>query len=92
MKKQKKVKEENKIFEVTEGNVFEALGLDQPDELLARSKLLMQVGALIENSGFSQRKVAKKLGIIQPKVSMLVRGRLSAFSTATLLYYISILR
>jgi predicted XRE-type DNA-binding protein len=90
-KKQKKVKEEDKAYEVTEGNVFEALGLDQPDELLARSKLLMRVGSLIENSGLSQKEVAKKLGITQPKVSMLVRGRLSAFSTDTLLHYLSIL-
>jgi predicted XRE-type DNA-binding protein len=61
-KKQKKIKREDSSYEVTEGNVFEALGLDQPDELLARSKLLIQVGALIENSGYSQQEVAKKTG------------------------------
>jgi len=51
----------------------------------------MQVGDLIENSGISQQEVAKKLGITQPKVSMLVGGRLSAFSTETLFHYLSIL-
>ena len=51
----------------------------------------MQVGSLIEKSGLSQKEVAKKLGVTQPKVSMLVGGRLSAFSTDTLLHYLSIL-
>lgn len=80
-----------KDYEVTTGNVFAALGRDQPDELLARAKLLDQVSTLIKNSGLSQQQVAKKLGISQPKVSMLVGGRLSLFSTDILLHYLSIL-
>ena len=78
-------------YEVTEGNVFAALGLDQPEELLARAKLLHRVSSLIKNSGLSQQEVAKKLGITQPKVSMLVTGRLSEFSTDSLLHYLSVL-
>ncbi len=80
-----------KDYEVTEGNVFAALGRENSDELLARAKLLDQVSTLIKNSKFSQQEVAKKLGITQPKVSMLVTGRLSQFSTDTLLHYLSIL-
>ena len=82
---------EDKDYEVTTGNIFEDLGLDQPDELMARAKLLHQVSSLIKNSGLSQKEVAKKLGISQPKVSMLVGGRLSAFSTDSLIHYLSIL-
>lgn len=78
-------------YEVTEGNVFAALGCNQPDELLARAKLLDQVSSLIKNSGFSQQEAAKRLGITQPKVSMLVTGRLSEFSTDTLIHYLSTL-
>lgn len=80
-----------KDFEVTTDNIFADLGLEQSDELMARAKLLHEVGTLIEASGLSQREVAKKLGISQPKVSMLISGRLSAFSTDTLLHYLSIL-
>ncbi len=78
-------------YEVTEGNVFVALGRKNADELLARAELLEKVGTLIENSGLSQSEVAEKLGITQPKVSMLVNGRLSEFGTDTLLHYLSIL-
>lgn len=78
-------------YEVTECNVFATLGRDQPDELLARAKLLDEVSTLIKKSGLSQKEAAKKLGITQPKVSMLVTGRLSEFSTDTLMHYLSIL-
>jgi predicted XRE-type DNA-binding protein len=84
-------KEKEVAYEVTEGNVFAALGRNNPNELLAKAKLLDQVSALIKNSGLSQQEVAKKLGITQPKVSMLVTGRLSQFSADTLLHYLSIL-
>jgi predicted XRE-type DNA-binding protein len=78
-------------YEVTEGNVFAALGRKNPDELFARSKLLDQVSFLIKNSRLSQKAVAEKLGITQPKVSMLISGRLSEFSADSLLKYLSIL-
>jgi len=39
----------------------------------------------------SRLNLAKKLGIIQPKVSALVSGKLSDFSTDTLLHYLSTL-
>jgi len=78
-------------YEVDEGNVFAALGRKDADELVARSELLDEVGDLIEKSGLTQNKIAKKLGIKQSKVSMLVNGHLSEFSTDTLLHYLTIL-
>lgn len=72
-------------------NIFADLGLDQPEELLAKAKLLHEVGGLIKRSNLSQQEIADKLGVSQPKVSLLVSGRLSAFSTDTLLHYLSIL-
>lgn len=78
-------------YEISTGNVFADLGLKQPDELLARAKLLYEVGSLIKASKLSQAEIAQKLEISQPKVSMLVSGRLSAFSTDTLLHYLSLL-
>ena len=82
---------DHKEYEITEGNIFSSLGLEQSDELLARAELLNKVSTLIKASKMSQQKVADKLGITQPKVSMLVSGQLSAFSTDTLLHYLSIL-
>jgi len=86
-----KQKEECPEYEASSGNVFADLGLEQPDGLLARAKLLNDVSTLIKNSGLSQREVAARLGITQPKVSMLVSGQFSAFSADTLIHYLSIL-
>lgn len=78
-------------YEVTEGNIFEALGREPSAELLARAKLLHQVSGLIKRSGLSQREVAKKLQISQSKVSLLVSGKLSAFSADSLMHYLFLL-
>jgi predicted XRE-type DNA-binding protein len=78
-------------YEVDEGNIFTTIGKENPAELVARSELLDEVGDLIEKSGLTQQAVAKKLGIKQSKVSMLVNGHLSEFSTDTLLHYLAIL-
>jgi predicted XRE-type DNA-binding protein len=92
MTKKKPVARKKKLdYEVTEGNIFAALERPNADELLARAKLLDNVSSLIKNSGLSQGEVAKRLGISQPKVSMLVTGRLSQFSSDTLMHYLSIL-
>ena len=84
-------KEKETDYEVNEENIFAAIGRKDADELVARSELLEEVGDLIEKSGLSQTEVAKKLGISQSKVSMLVNSQLSQFSTDTLLHYLSIL-
>lgn len=86
-----KQNKEHPEYEVSSGNVFADLRLGQSEELLARAKLLNDVSTLIKSSGLSQKEVAEKLGITQPKVSMLVSGQLSAFSTDTLIHYLSIL-
>jgi len=91
IKKKHMTKKKELDYEVTEGNIFAALGRPNADELLARAKLLDNVSSLIKNSGLSQGEVAEKLGISQPKVSMLVTGRLSQFSSDTLMHYLSVL-
>lgn len=83
-KRQKMTKEKKANYEVDEGNMFAAIGRKDADELIARSELLDEVGNLIEKSGFTQHEVAKKLGIKQSKVSMLINGHLSEFSTDTI--------
>ncbi len=80
-----------KDYQIDEENIFAAIGHKNVGELLARSELLEEVGDLIEKSGLTQNEVAKKLGIKQSKVSMLINGHLSEFSTDTLLHYLAVL-
>ena len=81
----------NKNYEITLDNIFKDLALEQPEELMARAKLLQKVSILIKNSKLSQKKLGVILGISQPKVSLLFSGKLSAFTTETLLRYLSLL-
>ena len=50
------------MTEVTTGNIFADLGLDQPDELMSRAKLLNAVNTRIKQSALSQEELA----IIKP--------------------------
>ncbi len=62
------------------GNVFADLDLPNPEEQLAKAKLAGTIHDLIRARGLTQKKAAELMGIDQPKVSKIVRGRLSEFS------------
>ena len=76
---------------ITTGNIFEDLGLKDSEELAARSDLLSEVNRLIRSSKLAQKDIAKVLGISPPKVSLLTTGKLSVFSTDTLMKYLTLL-
>ena len=67
------------------GNVFADLGVKEPDEALAKAELARQISGIIRSRNLSQTRAAEILGIDQPKVSALMRGRLAGFSTDRLL-------
>ena len=73
------------------GNVFKDLGVASPDEALAKADLTTRIAALITGQGLTQSAAAKILGIDQPKVSALLRGRLSGFSTERLMKFLTAL-
>lgn len=68
------------------GNVFKDLGFpaEEADHLKIRSSLMGHLRRIIETKGLSQVEAAKLLGVTQPRVSDLVRGRIDLFSIDTL--------
>jgi len=70
----------NYDYETGSGNVFADLGLPNPEEHLAKAKLAMQINLLIKKKRLSQKDAAKLLGIDQPKISALHKGKLAGFS------------
>ncbi len=62
------------------GNVFEDLGLPNPEERLAKAQVAYLINRTIKERGLSQSEAGRLLGIDQPKVSALSRGRLAGFS------------
>jgi predicted XRE-type DNA-binding protein len=80
--------EEMKVHPST-GNVFADLGLANPEELLLKAELAHQISELIEARQLTQIEAAEILGVDQPKVSALIRGKLSGFSTERLFRFLN---
>jgi predicted XRE-type DNA-binding protein len=69
------------------GNVFRDLGFsqDEAEHLLVRSDLMIAVQKALERRGCKQAEAARILGVTQPRVSDLLRGRIDLFSTDALI-------
>jgi len=65
---------------VGSGNVFADLGFADSAEMLAKAELAHKISAVIAKRQLTQAQAARVLGVDQPKVSALTRGRLSGFS------------
>ena len=68
------------------GNVFLDMRIPPGEaaHLLLRSGLLSHLTDLIKRRKLSQKQAAKLLGVTQPRVSDLMRGKLQLFSLDTL--------
>lgn len=69
------------------GNVFHDLGFspDVAEYLKVRSELMVNVQKVITARGLKQAETARVLGVTQPRVSDLMRGRIDLFSIDTLI-------
>ena len=67
------------------GNVFADMGFAEPDEELTRAQLASHIQQIIKQRRLTQLAASKLMGIDQPKVSALLNGRLSNFSSARLM-------
>ena len=72
-------------FTTSSGNVFADLGLPDAGMRLAKAELARTITTIIQERGLNQRTAAEVLGIDQPKVSAIARGRLGDFSLERLL-------
>jgi predicted XRE-type DNA-binding protein len=70
------------------GNVFADLGLPNPEERLAKAELALAISRAIKERGLTQREAGALMGIDQPKVSHVLRGRLADFSTERLMSFL----
>jgi predicted XRE-type DNA-binding protein len=68
------------------GNVFRDLGFprEEAENLKIRSGLMIRLTRVIDARGLTQAQAAELLGVTQPRVSDLVRGKIDRFSIDTL--------
>jgi predicted XRE-type DNA-binding protein len=69
------------------GNVFRDRGFspDEAEHLKVRSDLMLNLQKAIAARGLKQGEAAQLLGVTQPRVSDLMRGRIDLFSIDTLI-------
>ncbi|MGH7745316.1 MAG: helix-turn-helix domain-containing protein [Candidatus Dormibacteria bacterium] len=83
----------SKKIEVEEGsgNIFADIGLSDPEEHLAKADLAIRIAETIRARRLTQTRAAHMLKIDQPKISRLLRGQLSGFSTERLMHFLTLL-
>jgi predicted XRE-type DNA-binding protein len=68
------------------GNVFKDVGFPNREaaHLLIRSDLMIAVARVLKDRKLTQVRAARLLGVSQPRISDLVRGRIDLFSIDSL--------
>jgi predicted XRE-type DNA-binding protein len=64
------------------GNVFQDLGFpkDEACNLALRSEIMIRIEEFVGRSGLTQALVAERLGLTQPRLNALLKGRIEQFS------------
>ena len=73
------------------GNIYADLGVANPQAARAKANLADRIVDIIAGRKLTQVQAGKVLGVDQPKVSALMRGRLTDFSIERLLRFLLLL-
>jgi predicted XRE-type DNA-binding protein len=81
--------EEKETVSVSSESAFHALDFPDADDLVLRAELLRKIADIIKERGLTQIRAGELLGMDQPRVSALLRGKITKFSTDRLLRALS---
>lgn len=72
---------------VSSNNIFRDLSLkvEEAENLKLRAMLMVELEKHIREKGLTQKKAAERLGVTQPRISDLMRGKIDLFSVDTLI-------
>ena len=88
----KNVKEKNGVHVGKgSGNVFADLNFANPEQELLKARLTLEIYRALKQRGITQAKAGEILGIKQPHVSNLMRGRSGSFSVGRLMEFLTAL-
>jgi predicted XRE-type DNA-binding protein len=62
------------------GNVFADIGLEHPEESLAKARIVETISDLLARQQMSQQEAGKLVRLTQPQISRLMRGDTREFS------------
>lgn len=89
-KRDLKNEEKNYPTYVTTGNVFEDIGFNKTEStaLKIKSNLLIAIQKVVQKHSYTQRDLEKILNQPQPRISELLRGKVSRMSIDKLVSYL----
>jgi predicted XRE-type DNA-binding protein len=72
---------------VSTSNVFRDMGFDAEEaaNLKLRAMLMIEIEKYIQEKHLTQKRAAERLGVTQPRISDLMRGKIGLFSVDTLI-------
>lgn len=72
---------------VSTSNVFRDLGFgaEEAANLKLRAMLMIEIEKYIQEKRLTQKRAAERLGVTQPRISNLMRGKIELFSVDTLI-------
>lgn len=77
--------------EISSRSVYADLGLKNHVEMETKANLVMEISKAIKKKELTQTGAAKILGISQPKLSELLRGRFRGYSVERLIHFLNVL-
>ena len=83
--------DENSTNDITitesSGNVFIDLGFDpaEAEVMKLRAEVMIRTAQQLKERGWTQAEAARQLGVTQPRVSRLIKGKIEDFSLDMLL-------
>lgn len=72
-------------------NVYADLGITDADEMLVKAQLAEKIGEIIKHRKLTQTQASTLLGMTQPKLSNMLRGRFRGISEAKMLECLTLL-
>lgn len=76
-------------IEESSGNVYQDLGLPNANEMQIKAQLATKIGEIIKARHLTQIQAAEILGLSQPKLSEMLRGRFRGISEAKMMECLS---
>lgn len=83
--------DKRRVYVEGRGNVYADLAVANPQEAQAKADLAHRIVDIIEALHLTQLQAGKVLGVDQPKISALKRGRLTDFSIERLVGFLLLL-
>ena len=85
----KKIMSKKPKTKISSGSVYADLGYKDPEEMVTKANLTIEISKAIKNKKLTQTNAAKILGVSQPKLSELLGGHFRGYSVERLMHFLN---